>query len=564
MRKSNNKGFSLIEVVIAVAVFTLLIVPIVIQLTKALNTNAAAKERQAAVENADMALEYFQKTDMKTLQKGGSENYTFNAASDVNTFPSVNCELYTSGSGGSLSKVADIKYKVTDYTLSDVQLGRKKNTYTQKVMIDDLNNKVMEADYRISTSSTASGDGWVKTNENNLVKYDSDGHVCAVVVEKREKGGIAEPAYQDPNKVNLGFVENVESDTMAVIPGDQTQVDVQFNADVYNTVISAALETKDTIINDPSAGEEVWNTIVGQMNGYDGSVLDYNARRVGTTTARVLLATVRYFGPEDGVVDEYYEVNVDAYYSTVIDPLTVQVLEKPLTNSITEVYKYPIYNQRFYTTSPPDIYLVYEPLLRKSTDMTSYVTDDYIVTALDEKVMNHPDGPSKLRLIKSNKTSLNGAYTDGNKFLSGFNYPTSEVKIHLVGLSETDDADKKPMDVYTNVAATHKNDDPNAGYEITEENKEAQFASETFSQTDTSKDPAETKNCWIPITIEKNSEFKKVTDEFKYWVPYSLEDNIKPITGGERTDDRLHTVRVVLSNNETNEKIYLTGAKGAD
>jgi prepilin-type N-terminal cleavage/methylation domain-containing protein len=48
-----NKGFSLIEVIVAVAILTLLMAPILVQVSKTLSNSAAAKERQYAVENAE-------------------------------------------------------------------------------------------------------------------------------------------------------------------------------------------------------------------------------------------------------------------------------------------------------------------------------------------------------------------------------------------------------------------------------------------------------------------------------------------------------------------------------
>ena len=46
MTKNSNKGFSLIDVIIAVAVLSLLVTPILLQLIQTLNTSAEAKERQ--------------------------------------------------------------------------------------------------------------------------------------------------------------------------------------------------------------------------------------------------------------------------------------------------------------------------------------------------------------------------------------------------------------------------------------------------------------------------------------------------------------------------------------
>ena len=67
MVRKNNKGFSLIEVIVAVAILTLLMAPIIQQVIQTLNTSAQAKERQYAVENAEYILNYIQETPVSKL-----------------------------------------------------------------------------------------------------------------------------------------------------------------------------------------------------------------------------------------------------------------------------------------------------------------------------------------------------------------------------------------------------------------------------------------------------------------------------------------------------------------
>ena len=63
----NNRGFSLVEVIIAVAVLTILMAPIIQQIIQTLSTSAKAKERQYATENAEYVLNYFQETPLTSL-----------------------------------------------------------------------------------------------------------------------------------------------------------------------------------------------------------------------------------------------------------------------------------------------------------------------------------------------------------------------------------------------------------------------------------------------------------------------------------------------------------------
>ena len=548
MRKSNNKGFSLIEVIVAAAVLTILAVPIVKQLAKALQNNATAKERQAAVESADKLLEYFQKTDKLTLDKGGTNEIALTKPAGLSEFQThtVACSLYDEdGNPISLfdkdgNPVSYIEYNATDYAASKLTLGRSKTDYDQSIVVDDLNNKVMEAGYRISTSAANPGADWITTNENNVVKYDDTHHVVAAIVEKR---GDSEPAYLDPNEVNLGYVQDLDATKIAIIAGDEISLDEQFNDDVYNTVLASVLKNKDKI-PDATWSELTDHVVIGD---YEGTQLDYNIKRVSTETSRVLYVNLSY---EEAAMDPHYVVKVEAFYSTLIYALSVNGVS--LAPEQKAVYHYPIYEKEFYTKNaqgedvPPDIYMIYEPLLRVYSGVTSYVTDDYIVTSYEDDALENADA-CNFYLVKSAEPSLKDTYVDGNKFISYFN-GDNETKIHVVSVAK-DDSSNKPMHVYTNIATTPVNPDSAiSSYELLADEKEAHFS----------------VDLGIPSDIENNVEFKNdVMTAGLNFKAYSYDD-ISAVNAGERTEARLYTVRVTLENSKTHDRLYLTGAKGAD
>lgn len=60
MAKINNKGFSLVEVIVAIAIFAILIIPLTTQLISAVNTNTKTTKKQYAVEMAEELMESFQ------------------------------------------------------------------------------------------------------------------------------------------------------------------------------------------------------------------------------------------------------------------------------------------------------------------------------------------------------------------------------------------------------------------------------------------------------------------------------------------------------------------------
>ncbi|MGN0435555.1 MAG: prepilin-type N-terminal cleavage/methylation domain-containing protein, partial [Wujia sp.] len=67
MARNKNKGFSLIEIIVAIAIMTLLLTPIIKQLAQTMAVNRQAKEQQYANENAEYVLEYFQANSIKTI-----------------------------------------------------------------------------------------------------------------------------------------------------------------------------------------------------------------------------------------------------------------------------------------------------------------------------------------------------------------------------------------------------------------------------------------------------------------------------------------------------------------
>ena len=96
MAKNKNKGFTLIEIIIAIAILTVLLVPIMRQFTQTLETSRRAKELQYINENAAYVLEMSQRTDLSNIASGSD---AADVADDIkiNTvtkYSSIACEVY--------------------------------------------------------------------------------------------------------------------------------------------------------------------------------------------------------------------------------------------------------------------------------------------------------------------------------------------------------------------------------------------------------------------------------------------------------------------------------------
>ena len=179
MTKNNNKGFSLIELIIAVAVMAILITPIIRSVAQTLNNSASAKERQYVNDNAELVMEYFKKNSVEDLVSGKVQDPTLQI-STIGPEQTKQCMIVQNGAASGTS-TDYVEYKVRKYTLADEHLGRKKTTYSRTVIVDDLNNKLLESGYRMSAdidkNSTFASDvlcsSWTFTENMGAVQYDT-------------------------------------------------------------------------------------------------------------------------------------------------------------------------------------------------------------------------------------------------------------------------------------------------------------------------------------------------------------------------------------------------------
>lgn len=117
MKRNNNKGFSLIEVVIALAILILLITPIIHTITQTLYTSAKSKEKQSVAENARYILEYAQKTDYKDIGKDPGTEFPDAIINAEGTIAWATCFLYDKN-GTQLKQI--------DYRFDLAYMGEKK------------------------------------------------------------------------------------------------------------------------------------------------------------------------------------------------------------------------------------------------------------------------------------------------------------------------------------------------------------------------------------------------------------------------------------------------------
>ena len=397
MAKNNNKGFSLIEVVIAIAILTLLLTPIVNQFAQTLRVNRQAKEQQEANESAYFELEQFQRGELADIKKAYAGHYT-----EHNSMPVKLWDVSTYGEIDTSSK--PLTYTVYEFDLDTLKLGTKKTEYDNKVFLDDLSNKVRDYGgdtaanhykiaYQLTDADLAHFSGFELTNEGTIVKKDTNGFITDVVVTNG--------AYvKNPNEVNLGNVHNLKKDEVALVLGGTSNFDEQARNALFSM---AMLKLKEESPADweqamkHSEGESVFTLKTPGGANYVNLDMDSQKRCI-----RVHCSKDDKPEPQP---DEYV-VKVDVYYEY---PFSIY------GKSFNEPIHFNVFSQRFKTETCPEIYLEYQPFTgldpSGSSDVT-YAKEDFIL--IDNSV-----DESRLYLYKPkwdqrNATQLGTAINDVN------------------------------------------------------------------------------------------------------------------------------------------------------
>ncbi len=419
MTKNSNKGFSLIDVIIAVAVLSLLVTPILLQLIQTLNTSAEAKERQYAVDNAQYVLEYFQAENFENPSDNTTEDDDNKIKIDSKMAMSTkNVILYKFDDSNNLvfaktdETDSTFSYSVKGYQLTNAKLGREKNEYSRVVMINDLVNKVRSEQFQMINVNDPSTPQAIKDAINNLKgshrsewadasltwEVDSEGRCVAIKREDTGHGAtydyvvaaIVEDSpytYTDPNSVAVGSARNIkdaaDGGQDVIIPGSVSD----FDRTAYMTYFG------DQMITFQSEAYDRWQSAVF---GDDYETIDIN---VSNNAIPLRFITVSVTKPDPDNKPKEYNVKCDVHYYFkyyVADDISV---------SDPDILSFSVYDQTFEADHVPNVYMYYEPfVIQKSYTSTSdfiYSPSDYIGVYNDYCCKD-----SKLYLIKPDRNQL--------------------------------------------------------------------------------------------------------------------------------------------------------------
>lgn len=616
MSKSNNKGISLIDVIIAVAVMSILISPIIAQIITTVDTSSRAKERQYVIDDADKVMDYFRSNSLKELSETGDkgEAIIINSVSESE----VKFKAYDFGASGSEdydspvvkekdSLNNDLKYTVIDYVLGSKDetgtissyeiLGREKNRYSRTVSLDDLSNVLLEQglviNYNAGKGNTAEDNerkdkltdlGFEFTNEGAAVMYDSNGHVNAVAC--LESGSTS---YTNPNK-STPIITDIDSEKMAIIEGNASSIDHQFQSDFISNLLTIVSKKKTYLESQPASGSTK-ETLYEYYQNTDNLNSVFDGARLNNDFYRLIKLTV--IG-EDVVDDKpsHYRVKCEVYYKA-----QYTFLEETFgSDEDNKKFRYTVFDQTYNTSEPPDVLFVYEPFIKQmDATYTAYAPEDFISIKSDKYTSGAVSGydPSKIYLIKADSTwadEVVGRYTpsdtdeldsinkdqDPQHYSNYFYYVNNTtnvpVDINVNQITDDSDSDALPLQIITNISwrpndntATGLADDNpvlnkavNGNYQFSMDVSSASYKPNVGLSS--SEHLAEYPQSGVGSNI-KQIEYPASTKlESRYAIDCPTSDTVEY--------GRLYSITVRYHNEdratEANVYTYFTGAKGAD
>lgn len=541
MANKNNKGFSLIEIVIAMAVLTLLLTPIIKQFAQTMKVSRQAKEQQYINEDATLFLEEAQVSSAKELELSYSnlvaENptYTFSTSTDARAV-----KLY--GSDGSLYNFTDadgnyykdaagndmfmIPYSVETYTIGNVEIGPQNALYDKVITVDNLSTQIRGArmvgstdkgfkiKYNMSKSDIPAG--FTLTNEGSAVELDTNGNVIGVIVEETDYVG-------NPNDTNLGNMQNLDYETVAMINGTATNFDEQ----AEKALFSMAMDTLKEI------NYEEWE--LGMLHSAGDNILLQHG--YAPTMSKMTKIYVDEFTDTDNKT--YYLIKADVFYHCEYT-LDGEFVEEDLT--------YNVFSQKFYTEKCPDVYFEYQPFIVEMVDYggtydVNYAANDYIM--VDNYVKD-----AKLYIYKPNKDAIDTASNNASsKYDLGYYTYTTKAPDADDLASET--AYKQFL--MDNAVAIH----------IAKANENVEDM-KIFTNLDV-KDNGSKSQFFVSSAVY--GAFDDIKSDNPTYSSLTLKDYdrnlIKTLSDDTRYNDRLRTVTVTLIPKDGNSNtVILTGPKG--
>ena len=216
MKKTNNKGFSMTEVIVAVAIFLILAIPILSQLVLSVKNNSKAKASQYGVNVAESEMELMKSVDLNAIAKIYEKSEETDADGTVYTKYSLPTSYYEGTIGNTDFKLKETEFMSSPYaTVSLMEFARKVPSFKQ----DASGKCTFTYHTTITNADTASAEDETSkefTVEVTLdpTQYDGVDDGEGIDVDGDGGDGNDELGYNTPKD---GAVQNLSKEDQAII-----------------------------------------------------------------------------------------------------------------------------------------------------------------------------------------------------------------------------------------------------------------------------------------------------------------------------------------------------------
>lgn len=420
MKRLNNRGVSLIEILIAVVIFALCVTPIIAQLASSIRIGQRADDQQAATDYGKSVAETIKQTELDSLFYTATGQSQFADSLGIDS-SSMNIEgsYYSVRSDGNNGTVIPAGSYVTGKMTGSGTGFTSVTSMYQTINLanqsaDDASQEALVREFHVTG-----------TAEIDHRHYDVD----IVLDTKPYAVASLQPAttYIDPNAVNLGNLSSLDASTSAVIPGlsnyDTTAASAYMNA-IISALENSGDESKEMIATQIKNGNRtitnsVVKTITVEINKL--AVPDLNGNQYEVT------CHVQYESPS---IQSQYGVSAA---DTKMDYIALQQSYK----QIPEVYL--MYNQFLY-------YNNYQDDLIRIANKTGEQAKVYVIrTAEDDSAVagTSVDEDGNPVTSANNLIPTGTGYNRDDK--NGPNF------LYMTQFAITEDLDDNPVAIYTNM-----------------------------------------------------------------------------------------------------------------
>lgn len=217
--KKKNNGFSMVEVLIAIAIFAILLIPIISGIIRSMNRTTDAKTLQYRNEFAENVMEYVKEESLENILRGKHLS-SLGSYVEGDTSKSITAKAILHNEAG----------KSLDNSLKFVEKLEKSKVLTRQVVDSDIDN----GEVGDARETYAYEDYWISGNVRLGTKHEP--YVYKMLVTNKgyaEKEASA--GYVNPNNLALGVVEDIDYNKIALINGTIAN---------YDSAVSNAFLTK--------------------------------------------------------------------------------------------------------------------------------------------------------------------------------------------------------------------------------------------------------------------------------------------------------------------------------